>query len=173
MRRIPLLKVILVSLLTAALLTGCGSGSPTGPGGSGGTGATGGGTGGGGGGGTFGGTMTATLDGAPWNASIVTANATGTFIAVGASDASGLAVGFNFDQTGPGSYPIASGETTQALIATQAGVWNAGGVVGSGELVITVLTATRVAGTFTFTFDGPGLTPATRSLTAGSFDVEF
>lgn len=163
MRWIPTFRLLLASLVAAFVLTGCnGGGSSSGTSGPGNQ------------GGTFGGTMTGTLDGAAWSASLVTANTTGSFIAVGASDDDGLGFGFSFRGTDTGTYPIVLGDETSAVLSDDAGVWMAGGVVGGGQLVITSLGEGRVAGTFTFTLEAQqGQMPDERSMTSGTFDVEF
>ena len=50
--------------------------------------------------------------------------------------------------------------------------WTAINTQGSGTITVTTLTADRVVGTFTFEVAAVGTqTPATRSLTNGTFDL--
>jgi hypothetical protein len=54
-------------------------------------------------------------------------------------------------------------------------MWKAGPGTGTGTVTVTIATANHVAGTFSFTAQGivASTTPATRQVTAGTFDVTF
>jgi len=159
------LRILLLALLTLALAS-CGDDkSPTGTGGGGG----------GDGGGTN--TMAATVDGEAWTA--VTANAFNQsgIVVVGSSNLGGeLGIGFGFVDSGARTYSIGLNEVTNFNITGLTGnAWSARGVLGSGTLTVTTLSATRLAGSFEFTAPlsvgtGP---PATRVVTNGVFDLEL
>ena len=155
-----------ILLVTVLLVTGCGGDDdPASPGG------------GNGGGNPTGVNMSATVDGGAWQA--VTANAINNsgIIAVGSSNVNGdTGIGFGFQDNGTGTYTIGPGQITNANITSVSGSsWSANGGTGSGSIVVTTLTADRIAGTFQFTAErliGTG-TPATRVVTNGTFDLEF
>ncbi len=121
------------------------------------------------------GSMSMTLDGQAWTAVAANVDNSNGIIVTAASNASGVAMGFAFLDNGPGTYTIGPGQVTNANHSTQGGnLWLASGSQGSGTLVVTTLTSTRVAGTFAFEMVAFAQeTPPTRSITNGVFDIEF
>lgn len=128
------------------------------------------------------GTLRATVDGTPWESALVTAGIGSiagfppqlTLTAVPARSTLGFSIG------GPaavGTYDAASTSTfvSLSLIEGLANSWwvSPFATGSSGTLTITTATATRVAGTFSFTAVArtQGTTPATRTVTNGTFDV--
>lgn len=132
------------------------------------------------------GTMRATVDGAPWSA--VTANgSTGTFSgSQGVASISGLAAGAT--PFTPGlfiaiSAPLAAGTytlngSTAVSFSLMDGLslrWAADPfrAGGAGTLTLTTATTTRLTGTFSFTAvaTAAGMSPDTRTVTNGTFDL--
>jgi hypothetical protein len=78
--------------------------------------------------------------------------------------------------TGPGtiSLNVAASNGSSAIVSTAAGAWGTGFTGGSGTVVITVLTANRIAGTFSFdAMPGSGSVTGTLQVRNGTFDVAF
>ncbi|MDX2473717.1 MAG: hypothetical protein QNL91_08390 [Candidatus Krumholzibacteria bacterium] len=157
---------VLMTMLLLGLLTlgGCGSDDdPADPGG--------------GGGGGIGGTVTATVNGESFSAAVVQGVRNGGIIGVGSSNVGAeLAIGFGWLDTGEPSYTISVGSAANGtVIKAGGGTWQASGDQGSGTIFVETLTATRVAGTFSFTAVVVGTTgsPATMNVTNGTFDAEL
>jgi Family of unknown function (DUF6252) len=126
------------------------------------------------------GTVRATVDGVPWESST-------PFAAVGQSfgsvppllTLSATAPGYTMSISIPATVgTFESGGSTFASITLSEGfanMWSVSPFVtgGSARWTITTATATRVAGTFSFTAVArtQGITPATRTVTNGTFDV--
>lgn len=118
------------------------------------------------------GTMTATIDGTPWTAATVSAVRSGNIVGVGAADFDQIGLGFAFQDLGTGTYTIGPGEANNGLYNVGANSWNATQFQGSGTIVVTTSTPTRVAGTFEFEAVSVGQTPVTTvSVTNGVFDL--
>ena len=159
----PVLPVLILVLF---LVAGCGGDddNPADPGG-------------GNGGGTNGVKMSATVDGSAWQAVTAYALNNGGIVAVGSSNENGeTGIGFGFQDNGTGTYTIGPGLIPNANITSLGGTsWSASSSNGSGTIVVTTLTADRIAGTFEFIAEritGTG-EPATRTVTNGTFDLEF
>ncbi len=159
--------VFMISALMVAmfLVSGCGSDDdPVAPGG-------------GGGGGGIGGSVTATIDGVAFTSIVVQAINNGGVIGVGASDSNvNNAFGFGWVDTGATSYSIGVASATNATVShLQGSLWQASGPSGNGTITITTKTATRIAGTFSFSLPRVSGTegPAVLEITNGSFDAEF
>jgi hypothetical protein len=118
--------------------------------------------------------MSAKIDGAAWSATTVGGGVTGGIeILVGTNGTQSVSISF---------VPTAGTQTMtptgivigQVTIGSQ--TWQASGAAGSsGSVTVTTATATHLVGTFTFTapvLGGSG-SPATRQVTAGTFDVTF
>ena len=126
--------------------------------------------------GTGNGSMSARIDGAQWTATGVAASGkNGALIVVGTSSA-GLAVGFGASMIqGTGTQTFGPTSAANGGVTATTMSWGANSFQGSGSVTLTTLTATRAAGTFTFT--APALTagssPSTRVVTSGVFDVTF
>ena len=119
------------------------------------------------------GPLSAKVDGAAWTATIAFATNTGGFIAVGASNMATESIGFALQGTTTGTYSFGASIPTTATLTVGSDVWGAGGGIGSGSIVITALDGTHVAGTFAFEGVSTTGTPATRSITEGTFDIDF
>jgi len=119
------------------------------------------------------GPLSARVDGATWTAATAFATNTGGFVAVGASNLAGEAIGFALQGATTGTYAVGPSIPTNFSLTIGTNVWAAGPATGSGAVVITTLNATRVAGTFAFEVVSGTRTPATRSITEGAFDIEF
>lgn len=121
--------------------------------------------------------MTATVNGTAWTSLVTTAINTGGIVAIGGSNLNGLiGIGLGFQGTMPGVYDIGPGLIANANVSNAAGgLWRASDTMGSGTITVTTLTATRVAGTFSFTAPAQmaGTVPPTMAVTSGAFDVEF
>jgi hypothetical protein len=123
------------------------------------------------------GSVTATIDGAAWSAGFAQAVNNSGIVGVGSSSTSSeKVIGFGWVDTGASTYTIAPGSATNGTVTILGGSgWSASGDMGSGTVNVTTLTATRVAGTFSFTaprYTGTD-TPDPTVVTNGSFDVEF
>jgi len=120
------------------------------------------------------GTMSASVDGVAWSAIEVQAVRAGGVVTIAGSDLALLAVAFAF-QGVAGTYALGPGHAATASVSDPSNIWAANDLQGSGTITVTTLTATRTAGTFSFTApaspnSGP---PATRVVTNGVFDVTF
>lgn len=146
----------LIALLST--ITACGGGSPTsptGPGGASGSGAS--------------AVVSALFDGAAFTASSVArASISGASISITAAEGR-RGLSFSFIATAPGTYAV---QTAAVIDGDQS--WGVGlsfGADGSGgTVVVTSLSATRIAGTFQMTVVQPS-TRNTRLITNGRFDV--
>jgi Family of unknown function (DUF6252) len=78
--------------------------------------------------------------------------------------------------TGPGtiSLNLATSNGSSAIVSNATGGWGTAFAGGSGTVVITVLTANRIAGTFSFdAVPGSGAAAGTMQVRNGTFDVAF
>jgi hypothetical protein len=155
-------------LLAAIALSGCGGDddNPAGPGGT-------------------TGPMSAKIDGAAWAANVPYATAQAVASLPGAFIISGTSVGtgggglsillslYNVD--GPGTYALGAGQTVFGGIASigeTTGGWGTPLTGAAGTVTITALSATQIAGTFSFTADASvGGATGTRVVTEGQFDL--
>lgn len=148
----------LLVLLAAAGTAACGGGSssPTQP--------------------AVGGSMKATIDGQGWTATAVQAFHEGSLISVGGANAAGTAIGLAFSDAGPATYliqPTDAGATGSVTVGSTS--WIASAAGGTGTITVSALNSTHVAGTFSFvapTFSS-GVSPSSRTVTKGTFDVKF
>jgi hypothetical protein len=122
------------------------------------------------------GPMSARIDGAQWNAQMAFAvgSASGSVIAVSGADITGRAVGVAWLDEGLGTYTIGPTTPANGVLNEGTGSWTTTGQ-GSGTIVVTTRTPTRVAGTFTLTVGAIPNTTATgtRNITNGVFNVAF
>jgi hypothetical protein len=129
------------------------------------------------------GTMSATVDGAPWTAEVISAAAIqGGVLRVGGQShmkAPFVALGIAAPPK-VGTYSV--GPATGASVAGSlvdvgngpARQWNADGGAGSGTVTLTELTPTRASGTFSFTLVHlVTSSTGTRVIANGKFDVTF
>ncbi len=120
--------------------------------------------------GAMNGTMTATIDGAPWSAVSIQANRGSGFLTIAGSDIEPLGIGFTIQEAGPGTYPLGPTEITSANVTNLSSAWTA----ASGQIVYTTIEANHVVGTFQFTAPlTVGSGAAERVVTSGAFDVTF
>lgn len=118
-------------------------------------------------------TVSAKIDGQNWAASASTANRSGGYIIIGSGSANGIGVGLGFPDQGAATYDLGVG-ANNANVVDGSNVWTASAAGGSGSIVVTSVTATEVIGTFSFTgVASGGVSPATRVITSGKFDVKF
>lgn len=152
------------ALVLVAVAVACGGDSPAGPGGG-----LGGGTG-----------LTARVDGGTFTAdagALANHSFTGGYVISSASSASGgrgITILLS-NIPGPGTYPLGTGAGvaggTAIYVAAGAG-WSTPLSGEAGTIVLTTVSDTRIAGTFSFTADGStGGATGTRSITNGSFDL--
>lgn len=120
------------------------------------------------------GSVSAVVDGEEWTATIsVTGNHANSIFAVGASG-DGITIGMAIPTAmGPATHVIGPSNPANALLTEGSTTWAANTAMGSGTLVLTSLTDTNAKGTFTFTGQASGASPATRHVTQGTFDIDF
>jgi hypothetical protein len=118
--------------------------------------------------------MSARVDGQSWTATFAHGVRDQASVVVGAAgQGAGTQINFALVSKGTGTYPL--GPAGDAAYLTQGGNgWVTGASGGSGSVTLTTLTDTRIAGTFEFTaVPVTGGASGTRTITQGSFDVEF
>jgi uncharacterized protein DUF6252 len=149
----------LQTLLVAAVvgLAACGSSDSTGPG-------------------PDNGSMSAKIDGANWTSSLTAlVQRSGNIVSVAGSNGAGKTIiAFAWVDAGVGVYPISNVSPTNASLTDNAKSWTASVVGGSGNVTVTAIDATHVAGTFAFTLVAGGNgASGTRDVTNGQFDIQF
>jgi len=128
--------------------------------------------------------FTASVDGQGWTSAAaltnVTAAQSGTYIISGSvlTGASTRAITLNLmNIPGPGTYPLGTGAGVSggsAIYAESAGGWGTPLSGEAGSITVTTLTATRIAGTFSFTAAASaGGATGTRTVTNGAFDLQI
>jgi hypothetical protein len=117
--------------------------------------------------------MSAKVDGAAWVTTIAGGSATNGLVILAGSDGT-QTIAISFAAT-PGTQTISPGTIVSGSLTVGALMWKAGPGTGTGTVTVTIATANHVAGTFSFTAQGivASTTPATRQVTAGTFDVTF
>lgn len=124
------------------------------------------------------GTMSATIDGQPWNASLaVSATYSSNVLGIGGTDGNSRQINITIPNvTTTGTINLGLGSQAVAVVVTSpTEAWASSLVGGSGSVVITELTSTGAKGTFTFTgirATGTGGTTS-KTVTNGQFDVTF
>jgi hypothetical protein len=121
------------------------------------------------------GSFTAEIDGADFDATAAAVIASGSLISIGAGDASGRTIGFAWFDAGEGTYAIASTSSTIGTHTLSGNTWSASSAQGSGSIVVTTVTANRVAGSFSFGLEADTASGATgtRTVTDGNFDLTY
>jgi len=190
MRRLIMMNVRQLIVVAGVCVAAACSGSPTdpssgGPGGSGGNGGCG-----GGGGFTLTcpqvvgtgtraqGTLTGTINGAPWTADCIAILVTSpTIISIGGSD---LATGTTYQTLGFAGDKVVGTQTIGPLSGLNATLiqgssgWSASLAQGSGSLVLTSVTNNSATGTFSFSMPPVAGSPATGTKNvSGSFNLTF
>lgn len=129
---------------------------------------------------TTGGTMTASVDGAFWDASRrITATYTNGALSITGESNNDITITISALPNGPGTYIIegVNGAGLSFLLAQKPDpqTWQAYPLYGSGTLQISVLSDRRAAGTFNFAaLPTVGTTASgTKTVTSGTFDVAF
>ena len=131
------------------------------------------------------GSLSARVDGANWSANtgVMVLRANG-YVSFGGSRSSGsTTLTIAFPDQGPQTYaiPATIGLNMNYTEGTTGALWQAIGFgtalggVGTGSVVVEVLTAERVAGTFSFTAPAAQTSAAsgTKTVTNGAFDIKF
>ena len=125
------------------------------------------------------GTFSASINGTSWSAAgrvAVTRGVSNSLIMAGASLTYSLSFAL-INATGPGTFSLVYTTTTVpsfAILAGNGAAWTTNTTGGTGSVVVTVLTANRVAGTFTFDAPAsPGQGTTTAHVTGGTFDVTY
>jgi len=155
MTRVSAGLIVLAGIVAAAGCGGSGS-TPTGP--------TGGTT----------DTMTAMVDGQSWNAAQVQVVRNGTLVTIGGANTQLMGIGLVFTDSA-GAFTIGSDLAATATVTMGSNSWTASAATGSGSITVTSITSTRVSGTFSFvapTLES-GVTPPSRTVTQGKFNVAF
>jgi len=112
--------------------------------------------------------MTARIDGDAFCGVFFDVQRSGTQVFVNAGGAGARAIGFTFPDEGAGTYTVAPGNLVAAGVTIGTSNFSAGQDMGSGTIVLTTLTGTRVAGTFQLTVVGA----STVNVTQGVFDSD-
>jgi hypothetical protein len=157
---------VAIALLAFVVTSACGGGSDGNPTGPGGTTASG------------DGAVTATINGSAWRSAKSADHVTrsGTIYAVGAVNLPYVLVLGIANVTGPGTFSLAIGSSngSSAIVSNSTGGWGTAFAGGSGTIVVTVLTANRIAGTFSFdAVPGSGSATGTLQVRNGTFDLTF
>lgn len=125
------------------------------------------------------GTYAATINGSAWSAEgrvAVTHGPSNSLIMAGASLAHSLSFTL-VNATAPGTYSLVYTTTTLpsfAILTSAGSAWTTNTTGGTGTVVVTTLTSSRVAGTFTFDAPpSPGQGTTTAHVTSGAFDVTY
>jgi hypothetical protein len=120
--------------------------------------------------------MSASIDGTQWSTTIVGANPGAGFIIIAGSNVGGqTTVGLTIATGGTGTQTIGPGTLAAGSVLIGSQMWQANSFGGGGTITLTTVTSNRVAGTFTFTAKAlvNSVTPATRVVTSGQFDVTY
>lgn len=155
---------VIASLAVLVACGGSGDSNPTGPSGNNGT--------------TGDGNVSATVNGVAWRSvkSGDHVTRTGQFYGISAVNPPyALILGIG-NVTGPGTFSLnlATGNGSSAIISNSAGGWGTAFSGGTGTITVTALSATRIAGTFSFdAVPGSGTAAGTMQVRNGTFDVAF
>ncbi len=99
--------------------------------------------------------MSASIEGTTWVASAVQVAIdaeAGTLNVVGGGEGTNTNMSISVTATAPGTYSLGPGGPGAATVGLSTGqTWTSNGVGGSGSVIITTLSNTHVAGTFSFT----------------------
>lgn len=128
------------------------------------------------GGGTGSGTLTLNYDGTSWNASlaVVGVNTNGVVNVTGSDSQAHQASVILYGATGPGTYEVTTGLQNQLRWTEGLGqedTYVANGILGTGTIVVTELTDSKVVGTFSFT--GYNTSGNSKEITDGQFSATF
>jgi uncharacterized protein DUF6252 len=125
------------------------------------------------------GTFSASINGSAWSAAgrVAVTRGPSNSLIIGAAS---LSYSMSFalvNAAGPATYSLAYTTTTLpsfVILSGSGAAWTTNTSGGTGSVIITALTASRVAGTFTFDAPpSPGQGTTTAHVTGGSFDVTY
>jgi hypothetical protein len=125
------------------------------------------------------GTFSASINGTGWSAAgrVAVAHGVGNSLIIAAASTSYTITFTLFNAAAPGTYSLLYTNTTVPSFAILAGsngsAWTTNTTGGGGTVVITALTSSRVAGSFSFDAPATVQTTATAHVTGGSFDVTY
>lgn len=116
------------------------------------------------------------VDGASWNASLAVQgiNTSGVINVTGSDSDAKQASLVLYGVTEPGTYTFGVGTSHQLRWTEglgQTDTYLANGLVGSGTIIVTELSSTKIKGSFSFT--GMNTAQVTKSITDGSFEATF
>ena len=123
------------------------------------------------------GTMSLTVDGSNWSATLAVqaVNSNGVINVTGSDSNGNQASVILYGATVAGTYQVGPSNPSNQCRWTAGtdpmNTYQANGVIGSGTITITELTAAKVVGTFQFT--GYNTAQASKVITNGKFDVNF
>jgi hypothetical protein len=122
---------------------------------------------------TGGRTLSAKVDGVAWSTNSVGGSVANGVVILAGSDGT-QTIGISFAPT-TGTQPISVSTVVSGSLTIGSQTWKAGPGTGTGTVTVTTATANHFVGTFSFTGQGvvSSVTPATRQVTAGTFDVTF
>jgi hypothetical protein len=122
---------------------------------------------------TGGRTLSAKVDGVAWSTNVVGGSVANGVVILAGSDGT-QTIGISFAQT-TGTQSVSAATVVSGSLTIGSQTWKAGPGTGAGTVTVTTATANHFAGTFSFTGQGvvSSVTPATRQVTAGTFDVTF
>ncbi len=124
-------------------------------------------------------TMSATVAGTAWSATLaVQGQVSGNILSISGTNGTYQVALTVPGVSAPGTYAVGPGNSGIAQlvqIITGTPTWTSSLVGGSGTIVVTALTASRVAGTFSFSgAPSPGSSASgTRAVTNGTFDLKL
>lgn len=122
------------------------------------------------------GSISLKVDGNSWNASLAVQgiNVSGVINVTGSDSDAKQAALILYGVTEPGTYTIGLGASHQLRWTEglgQSETFIANGLVGSGSITVTELSATKIKGSFSFT--GMNTDQVSKSITDGSFEATF
>ncbi len=123
------------------------------------------------------GSVTLTVDGASWNASlsVQAVNTNGVINVTGSDSNAKQASIVLYNVTKTGTYTVGGIGNSNSLRWTeglgQNDTYSANGIIGSGTITVTELSSTKIKGTFSFT--GVNTAQATKSITDGAFEATY
>lgn len=118
-------------------------------------------------------TISAKIDGVAWSTTTLAGNLTnGVVVIAGTSGNQAIKITF---AAASGTQPIGQGSIVAGSLVIGTLTWEAGPGAGTGTVTVTTATDNHFVGTFSFTAQAivSSTTPATRQVTAGTFDVTF
>ncbi len=120
------------------------------------------------------GSMSATINGSDWRATLSLAGtySSGILAIAGTNGTSGT-LGMALFASGTGTFPFTAANGGNATLTVGSSAWVASGVTGSGSVTITALSSTGATGTFTLSMVPSGAATGNKTVTNGAFNVKF